>query len=54
MNMNEYIFARHQLISEEVQILTQTNTHLLLINKHGMKERIENNATAILEYIHAD
>ena len=52
--MNEYLIARHALIAEGVIILTQTNTHLLLQNKHGMNEKVENTAEAILNYVWAD
>lgn len=46
--------AYHMLAQHDVMLLTQTNTHILVQNKHGMNERLENTPEAILAYIFAD
>ena len=52
--MNEYLLARNSLTQYEVSVVRETPSILWLVNKHGMKHCIRNDADSIYDYIFAD
>ena len=52
--MNTYKLAIDLLISHGVKIYRETDLHLWVINKHGMRDKIDKTEAEIMNYIFAD
>lgn len=50
---SEYLVALHALENAGVIILCETNTYLLVQNKHGVTDRINKTGADILDYVWA-
>lgn len=52
--MNTYKIALSLLIECGVKVYNETPNYLYVINKHGVKDRIDNSENGITYYIFAD